>query len=225
MVRKSRRRRLSPPCLVHRLTRRSSFQQTEPQESWTVEEVLQWCLLQSHKATDEAFEQLVDSLRQQLAQGEQEIWTLYEEVAAGTDNAGPNDNDNNGVQSSAMSSKSMTSTTSSAAISVEIFGTGPYAGKTFTVNPKKNAPCMVGRSAGKKFRERGISFRKDPEVSTTHAKFEKNGSKYYYVDMGSTNGTRVGEDAIEELEPDVPYELSTGTILTCGQSFMKITIL
>ena len=74
--------------------------------------------------------------------------------------------------------------------------TGPHKGIAFKMTVGA-AACFVGRSGGKKFREKGISLPKDNEVSTTHAKIELKNDEIVLVDVGSTNGTSVDGEPIE----------------------------
>lgn len=106
--------------------------------------------------------------------------------------------------------------------------TGPHEGATYFLKPRKNRPCEIGRSKGKKFRERGISLHKDSEVSTSHGKFElrgggvTSGGKMCYTDTGSTNGTSHLGVALED---HVPLELESGMVLVFGESELKITLM
>ena len=103
-------------------------------------------------------------------------------------------------------------------VNVEIT-TGHYAGNTYKLTPKVRQPCWVGRSQGRKFKDRGISLPKDLEISTTHGKFETIGGVLHYTDTGSTNGSKVrGED----LTPETPLPLTEGLELVLGQSVLKI---
>jgi FHA domain len=107
---------------------------------------------------------------------------------------------------------------------------GPYQGKKFTLKVTSRAPRLVGRSQSKNFRDKGISLSKDLEVSTSHGKFVLIKDKLYFVDTESTNGTLVSQRGDssssdnEQMEPNEPYPLSTGTMITCGQTVMKITL-
>lgn len=121
---------------------------------------------------------------------------------------------------------------------------GPHASQTYKLQPKHTQPCLIGRSKGKKFLRNGISLSKDQEVSTTHGKFSveehevdhddgnnnmdnNNDSqgqdqvqkKFYYTDVGSTNGSTVGE---ARLEANVRVEIEDGMELRIGNSTLKI---
>jgi hypothetical protein len=180
-----------------------------------VEETLQYCLLQAHKETDDKFEQIETSLNQHLERGKEEIRKYHQSIMEGGENQNPQ-------TSSATLNGEPTSTKGKAltTINVEIKG-GQYAGNTYQLVPKPRYPCWVGRSQGKKFRERGISMPKDLEISTTHGKFEVKQGKLYYTDTGSTNGSKVGG---EEIAPDTPRLLEDGMELTLGQSTLVISL-
>ena len=126
---------------------------------------------------------------------------------------------------------------------------GPHASQTYKLQPKHTQPCLIGRSKGKKFLRNGISLSKDQEVSTTHGKFsveevvleehevdhddgnmdnynDSQGQgqvqvqkKFYYTDVGSTNGSTVGE---ARLEANVRVEIEDGMELRIGNSTLKI---
>ena len=100
---------------------------------------------------------------------------------------------------------------------------GPHQGKTALLKTTEKLPCMLGRSRGKAFLgTRGISLIKDEEVSTTHGKFQMIGEKLFFVDVGSTNGTRIGE---KQLVADVPEPVVSGMEIICGQTVVLVTIL
>jgi hypothetical protein len=105
-------------------------------------------------------------------------------------------------------------------IRVEILS-GPHSGATFFLDPRPRAPCFLGRSAGKKFTERGISLSSDLEVSTTHGKFELKKGIYYYIDQSSTNGSYYKDKLIEPFQA---LELVDGMVITVGTSDLKISL-
>jgi hypothetical protein len=138
----------------------------------------------------------------------------------------------------------ITVSSSSPTITVQIT-VGPHAPTSYTLHPKPNAPCVIGRSKGKKFSKNGISLYKDQEVSTTHGKFlvvmedveevdddDDNGAagssssmiakpRYYYVDVGSTNGTIYNGLA---LVANVKLELKNGMEIKVGNSLLRMIL-
>lgn len=187
---------------------------------------MQWCLLRSHEATDSKLDELVNALNQQLEAGTRELWESHEIAVAAHGGSAKAENDDP-QQQQANDTKPSAAVSEKAApdeikyIHVQVTQ-GPYQGNTYKLQPKARAPCWVGRSAGKKFRERGISLAKDDEVSTTHGKFELKNGKPTFTDTGSTNGTLHNED---ELEVNVPFELKDGMSLKMGGTVVKITLL
>ena len=99
---------------------------------------------------------------------------------------------------------------------------GPNEGTFYDLQPKNRVHAWVGRSQGKKFKQKGISLPKDLEVSTSHGRFEYSRGKFFYTDVASTNGTRIDG---EECEPNQPYEISTGMTILVGQTALKVTLL
>jgi FHA domain len=190
----------------------------EPNDAWTVEQALQYCLIQAHKETEAKYHQIEVSLNQQFEKGKNEIWKCHEKVLEESKKAN--------VQNSPCPTRDITKNGNSGkqsakaptTVNVEIIG-GHYAGNTYNLTPKVRQPCWVGRSQGKKFKDRGISLSKDLEISTTHGKFELVGGKLHYTDAGSTNGSKVyGED----LPPEKPFPLVNGVELVLGQSILRI---
>lgn len=203
----------------------------EPNDTWTVEEALQYCLIQAHQTTEEKYNQIESSLNGKFEKGKEDIWNCHKRVLHdSTKNNDENENDNQSVDPSAPPGAINTIKSGSKApknkpsaptiIHVEIIA-GQYTGETYTLKPKARHPCWVGRSQGRKFKERGISLSKDLEISTTHGKFEVITGKLYYTDTGSTNGSKIGET---ELEPDIPLGLENGTEIILGQSVLRITL-
>mmetsp|Transcript_3691 Transcript_3691/g.8145 ORF Transcript_3691/g.8145 Transcript_3691/m.8145 type:complete len:271 (-) Transcript_3691:298-1110(-) len=143
---------------------------------------------------------------------------------------------NNNAANAASSTSSTTNTTAqppstnSDPLTITIQMTiGPHAPTSYVLRPRPGQPCFLGRSKGKKFTKNGISLHKDQEVSTTHGKFfveltgdeEENRCKFYFVDVGSTNGT-VYEG--EQLEPNERLGLVNGTELKVGNSVLKVVL-
>lgn len=198
---------------------------------------MQWCYLQSKQKTIHQIEDMKNKLEKQFAHGKKEIMEIHDKImesqqameddemdrkslnTANNENMNPNQQTAEVTQSKLPSSSSKPSYN---AIHIEMIS-GPHCGEAFLLKPRSRQPCLIGRSAGKKFRERGISLKKDPEVSTSHGKFEmKTGGKFYYTDTGSTNGSFIeGND----LGANVAFELKNGMeIMFGGASLARITI-
>jgi FHA domain len=201
-------------------------------------------LLRAHAESDAEYEKIVQGLSQQLEQGKKELWEAHEQVTEilNSDSNGDDENviskmdtenesepANSGKEDLDMpvakaSSKSDTSTnhnTKPNTIRVDIIS-GEYVGHSFDLKPQSRNHCWVGRSQGKKFRDKGISLAKDLEVSTSHGRFEYSRGKFFYMDAASTNGSRIQD---MEIDPNVSHEIRTGMEITVGQTIMRITLM
>jgi len=77
---------------------------------------------------------------------------------------------------------------------------GPEAGRIYPVEKPR---VVIGRH------DADVNV-DDPEISRQHAALELSGDKVVLVDMGSTNGTYVGEERIKEMELENQTEFSMG---------------
>jgi predicted Zn finger-like uncharacterized protein len=77
---------------------------------------------------------------------------------------------------------------------------GPEAGRIFSVEKPR---VVIGRH------DADVNL-EDPEVSRSHAAIELSGEKTTLVDLGSTNGTFVGEEQIRECPIENQSEFSVG---------------
>jgi hypothetical protein len=157
---------------------------------------MQWCCLQSIKVNSEKFDGIVAGLNAQMDEGEAEMLAL------------------------AKQTKNKENQQECGKLVAEVLE-GPHEGKTWSLQPKRDKPCLVGRGRGKKLKEHGMSLPKDLEMSTTHGKFVLSDGCFYFVDMGSTNGTEIAGKALEE---DVPVKLYNDIRIQCGKTLMKITL-
>jgi pSer/pThr/pTyr-binding forkhead associated (FHA) protein len=78
---------------------------------------------------------------------------------------------------------------------------GPDAGHTYRVGDQ---PLRIGRSP-----DNDLILR-DPATSGHHARVEKRGEQWYIVDLGSTNGTLVNGEPIQEKELRHQDEIKIG---------------
>ena len=88
--------------------------------------------------------------------------------------------------------------------------TGPDAGHTHRIG---DHALRLGRSP-----DNDVILR-DPATSGHHARVELRGDQFWIVDLGSTNGTYVNGEAIQEKQ------LTSGDRVTIGQNSVHFTIL
>jgi predicted Zn finger-like uncharacterized protein len=82
---------------------------------------------------------------------------------------------------------------------------GPDAGKIF---PIERPRVVIGRE--------DVDFAlEDPEISRHHAAIEVSGEQITLLDLGSTNGTLLGEEPIQEapLENQVEFTIGASTLM------------
>ncbi len=228
----------------------SKFPAGEPSNEWTIEELLRWSLDQYHNKAIEQTSQNIDSLKRQCEKECEDVLTLHEMAVdmanknSGSNNGGEasqeeNFNPQSTEQGNDMQSDTKPSASASAAAAAKPTSTtieiqvtlGPHSSSKYLLRPKPGTPCLLGRSKGKKFIKNGVSLHKDQEVSTTHGKFiieggglsneGGEGPKFYFVDVGSTNGTVYNGG---QLEHNVRLLLKDGMELKVGNSVLKIVL-
>ena len=225
----------------------SKFPSGEPTSEWTIEQLLHWSLNQYHTKVIDQTSQNINALREQCNKECEDVLELHtlavdmankkksggesggsaadelpHQVSAELEDGKPSASTNT---TNPATNKSTTTPTS---IQVQITQ-GSHKSQTFLLRPTIGTPCLIGRSKGKKFIKNGISLYKDQEVSTTHGKFiletnnNSNGgeSKYYYMDVGSTNGTVYNA---QNLVPNERLELVNGMELKVGNSVLRIVL-
>jgi pSer/pThr/pTyr-binding forkhead associated (FHA) protein len=87
---------------------------------------------------------------------------------------------------------------------------GPDAGHTHRAGEKA---VRMGRSP-----DNDVIFR-DPATSGHHARLERRGDVFWVVDLGSTNGTFVNGEAVQEKQ------LNPGDRLTVGQNSVQFSVI
>ena len=88
--------------------------------------------------------------------------------------------------------------------------TGPDAGHT---HPASDHAVRLGRSP-----DNDIILR-DPATSGHHARIERRGDQFWIVDLGSTNGTLVNGESVQEKQ------LNHGDRLTIGQNAVHFALI
>ena len=222
-----RRHLMSPhPTLFISPTRITA---SEPNNEWTIEELIQWSLAQYQtKTTDEANE-YIEQLRDHCTKECEDVMDLHTMALEATQN-----NENAAaVESSAASEKSPNTATRKDYIEI-LITSGPHSSeRQVLLKPKPNKPCFIGRSKGRKFVNNGLSLNKDQEVSTTHAQILVEGGgladangitemKFYFMDVGSTNGSFLEGEMIEP-EPNKVL-IKEGMEIKVGGSLLKFIL-
>ena len=99
-------------------------------------------------------------------------------------------------------------------------GTGPQAELTIETGPDSghthraaDHALRMGRSP-----DNDVIFR-DPATSGHHARLERRGDQFWVVDLGSTNGTFVNGESVQEKQ------LNHGDRLTVGQNSVHFSVL
>lgn len=160
----------------------------------------------------------------------------------GEENVNPqSENNNNAAEGGGKVAAKSTATsfaagTKPASSTIEVQMTvGPHAPAKYLLRPRPGQPCLLGRSKGKKFMKNGVSLHKDQEVSTTHGKFVVEGGglglapggggetapRFYFVDVGSTNGSVYNGDP---LEPNEKLLLEDGMEFKVGNSMLRVVL-
>jgi len=220
----------------------SKFPSGEPTSEWTIEQLLHWSLNQYHTKVIDQTSQNINALREQCnkeCEDVLELHTLAVDMANKKKSGGSAADElphqvsaelESDAKPSASTTTNPANNKSTAPTSIQVQITqGPHKSQTFLLRPTTGTPCLLGRSKGKKFIKNGISLYKDQEVSTTHGKFilESNNnsgsgeSKYYYMDVGSTNGTVYNA---QNLVPNERLELVNGMELKVGNSILRIVL-
>lgn len=86
---------------------------------------------------------------------------------------------------------------------------GPDTGGVFRLT---GAPMRIGRSPDNEM------VLRDPATSGHHARVERRGNQYFIVDLGSTNGTLVNGEPVQEKE------LKHGDHFIIGQNAVKFDL-
>jgi len=99
-------------------------------------------------------------------------------------------------------------------------GAGPQAELTIESGPDAGHTHRAGDSALRLGRspDNDLILR-DPATSGHHARVERRGEQFWIVDLGSTNGTLVNGDPIQEKE------LNHGDRITIGQNAVHFSVL
>lgn len=74
---------------------------------------------------------------------------------------------------------------------------------------------LIGRSRPSRGLFPDVDLTADPAVSSRHARLERDGDTWTITDLGSTNGTYVGDSTVA-IEPDLAVRVTPGTAIHVG---------
>lgn len=103
-------------------------------------------------------------------------------------------------------------------------GTSPSAGREAELTMEAGPDAGHSHRAGDRALRLGRSpdndiILRDPATSGHHARVERRGDQFWIVDLGSTNGTLVNGEPIQEKE------LSNGDRITIGQNAVNFSLI
>ncbi len=81
--------------------------------------------------------------------------------------------------------------------------------------PLLGTQILIGRSRPSRGLFPDVDLASDPAVSSRHAKLERTNGSWTVTDLGSTNGTYVGESTVA-ITPDIAVPLTPGTAIHLG---------
>mmetsp|Transcript_6324 Transcript_6324/g.9194 ORF Transcript_6324/g.9194 Transcript_6324/m.9194 type:complete len:217 (+) Transcript_6324:74-724(+) len=197
-------------------------------DEWTIEAAIAWKLQECCNAADNSRNELMEELdglqksmlENEYGEKENDINTSAVVSTKGGAKVPSKATSATPATTTKFKNRAVKSTVPTITVHVTVLE-GPHKGQTRALTPKTNAPCMVGRSAGAKFRKSGLSFKEDSEVSTTHGKFQLLGRKIFFTDVGSSNGTRIDN---EELRKNVEYEVEDGMTFQVGGTIFTVRL-
>jgi len=104
------------------------------------------------------------------------------------------------------------------------FGTAPGAGRQAELTIESGPDAGHSHRAGDNALRLGRSpdndvILRDPATSGHHARLERRGDQFWLVDLGSTNGTLVNGEPIQEKE------LNHGDRVTIGQNAVQFSVI
>jgi hypothetical protein len=213
--------RVSKIKIVH-THRHFVFPIAEPNNEWTVEQVLQWHLLQSHLATDQKHEELVSSLKRQFEQGREEVHQVLSEQSENVRVVAPGGGTESAATAATTASTSRRTATKALVpwFTFKSHQDHMLVKLSCTANPNPMHPVLSVDQLGKNSANGGSVWPRTVRCQQ-HGKFEIIGGKVYFTDVGSTNGTTCKDQL---LATNSPFLLDDNVELILGGSTLRVTL-